>query len=200
MDSGLPDPLSSTTTINMQPAFVYSSGIFPRDVSSTFGFGVDTTVPSTGDSSLLSARTTSHIRPTADGTCSLCGWWEFWVGVNALGLTYSEASGPPNFWAELCGTPSTTCVPTVARSPWGHLIAACLLQWQGQATIPASGHISGSNLNPNAWVSLSQVQVVESQQGTPPSLWLEVGVLPLPITAPRIHMSVENLQLQIPSP
>ena len=71
--------------------------------------------------------------------------------MNALGLTYSEASGPPNFWTELCGTPSTTCVPTVARSPWGHHIAACLLQWQGQATIPASGHISGSNLNPNAW-------------------------------------------------
>ena len=71
--------------------------------------------------------------------------------MNALGLTYSEASGPPNFWRELCGTPSTTCVPTVARSPWGPLIAAGLLQWQGQATIPASGHISGSNLNPNAW-------------------------------------------------
>ena len=71
--------------------------------------------------------------------------------MNALGLTYSEACGPPNFWTELCGTPSTTCVPTVARSPWGHLIAACLLQWQGQATIPASRHISGSNLNPNAW-------------------------------------------------
>ena len=59
MDSGLPDPLSSTTTINMQLAFVYSSGIFPWDVSATSGFGVDTTVPSTGDSSLLSARTTS---------------------------------------------------------------------------------------------------------------------------------------------
>ncbi|XP_043746886.1 nuclear pore-associated protein 1 [Cervus elaphus] len=59
MDSDLPDPLSSTTTINMQPAFVYSSGIFPRDVSATSGFGVDTTVPSTGDSSLLSASTTS---------------------------------------------------------------------------------------------------------------------------------------------
>ena len=173
MDSGLPDPLSSTTTINMQSAFVYRSGIFPRDVSATSGFGVDTTVPSTGDSSLLSARSTSG--PLLMGpAASVAGG--FWVGVNALGLTYSEASGPPNFWTELCGTPSTTCVPTVARSPWGHLIAACLLQWQGQATIPASGHISGSNLNPNAWVSLSQVQVVESQQGTPPSLWLEVGV------------------------
>ena len=181
----------------MQPAFVYSSGISPRDVSATSRFGVDTTVPSTGDSSLLTARTTSG--PLLMGpAASVAGG--FWVGVNALGLTYSEASGPPNFWAELCGTPSTTCVPTVARSPWGHLIAACLLQWQGQATIPASGHISGSNLNPNAWVSLSQVQVVESRQGTPPSLWLEVGVLPLPITAPRTHMSVENLQLQIPSP
>ncbi|CAM9800773.1 unnamed protein product, partial [Rangifer tarandus platyrhynchus] len=59
MDSGLPDRLSSTTTINMQAAFANSSGIFPRDVSATSGFGVDTTVPSTGDSSLLSASTTS---------------------------------------------------------------------------------------------------------------------------------------------
>ncbi|XP_010849458.1 PREDICTED: nuclear pore-associated protein 1-like [Bison bison bison] len=59
MDSGLPDPLSAITTINMQPAFVYNSGIFPRDVFATAGFGVDTTVPSTGDSSLLSASTIS---------------------------------------------------------------------------------------------------------------------------------------------
>ncbi|DAA26839.1 TPA: nuclear envelope pore membrane protein POM 121-like [Bos taurus] len=59
MDSGLPDPLSAITTVNMQPAFVYNSGIFPRDVFATTGFGVDTTVPSTGDSSLLSASTIS---------------------------------------------------------------------------------------------------------------------------------------------
>ena len=91
----------------MQPAFVYSSGISPRDVSATSRFGVDTTVPSTGDSSLLSARTTSG--PLLMGpAASVAGG--FWVGVNALGLTYSEASGPPNFWTELCGTPSTTCV------------------------------------------------------------------------------------------
>lgn len=48
MDSGLPDPLSETTTINMQPAFVYNSDIFPRYVSATTGFGEDTTVPGTG--------------------------------------------------------------------------------------------------------------------------------------------------------
>ena len=113
MPAASPASLFATTS-NTQPAFGDKPGILPRAVSIATGFGLATRMPSTGESSSLSADTTpgplfmGPAAPTAGGSLG--------VGVSAPGLTHSQASRPLNFGAGLSGAPSTASVPTSGQT------------------------------------------------------------------------------------
>ena len=148
MPAASPASLFATTS-NTQPAFGDKPGILPRAVSIATGFGLATRMPSTGESSSLSADTTpgplfmGPAAPTAGGSLG--------VGVSAPGLTHSQASRPLNFGAGLSGAPSTASVPTSGQTTChlpDHGKAAAL---GGAGTIPAFGNIPDSTLNPNTW-------------------------------------------------